>query len=186
MFSCWWWQEEFVIPLAFSCSCDDLLKLFLHYSTCVIYCQVYIVNKYLMTNLTTTVPITLYVYSLLIFHNIHFFGGEGWVRTVYDNLHSNLYTLLSPSNTLELFQWVSYKGLKSSIFHMLAQWLQFPLTVQRHADYRSTGNSTAPVGVNVFVSLHACLLSTGMKEVQEFYKIFPFYVLPYFVFVISC
>lgn len=55
----------------------------------------------------------------------------------------------------EVFQGIPSKGLNLPVVHVFTLWLQFPPTVQRHADYRSTGNSTAPVGVNVFVSPHA-------------------------------
>lgn len=56
---------------------------------------------------------------------------------------------------MEYFRAIPAKGLTLPGVHVFTWWLQFPPTVQRHADYRSTGNSTAPVGVNVFVSLHA-------------------------------
>lgn len=74
-------------------------------------------------------------------------------------------------------------GLNQPGVHVFTQWLHFPPTVQRHADYRSTGNSTAPVGVNVFVSLHACLLRTGMRKVQGGYELFHFL---YFHAILKC
>lgn len=77
----------------------------------------------------------------------------------------------------EVFRGISCKGLILPGVHVFTQWLQFPPTVQRHADYRSTGNSTAPVGVNVFVSLHAFAENWHEAGSGTLWTI-PFYVLP--------
>lgn len=77
----------------------------------------------------------------------------------------------------EVFRGISCKGLILPGFHVFTQWLQFPPTVQRHADCRSTGNSTAPVGVNVFVSLHAFAENWHEAGSGTLWTI-PFYVLP--------
>lgn len=68
---------------------------------------------------------------------------------------------------------VPCKGLILPGIHVFTQWLQFPPTVQRHADYRSTGNATAPVGVNVFVSLHA-FAKKRHEAGSECYELFHF------------
>lgn len=45
------------------------------------------------------------------------------------------------------------------------------LPQSKHMQLRSAGNSEVPVGVNVFVRLHACQLNRSMKTMYEYYNV---------------